>query len=295
VQSNEAELTVVNVNDYPVAELLTPAQGTTYSAGTTLSFSGTANDEEDGEIPESSFSWQINFHHDDHVHDQPPIEGIKDGTFVIPDQGETSSNVWYRVILTVTDSDGLTAKDSVDVYPNISTITLDTDPPGLQLTLDGQPFETPGSVVSVEGLKREIGVVSPQILDDVDYQFNAWGHGGDESQIIITPVDDVTYTAQFSIVLGVGERLNEKHVDLYPNPAGPNDENVVVKIRATKTENVSVGLFDLLGRELDFKTNTLNEGDNLIPVTTKTLPNGVYGMVLRIGNSQVFKRLIVSR
>jgi glucose/arabinose dehydrogenase len=295
MQSNEAELTVVNVNDYPVAELLTPDQGTNYSAGTTLSFSGTANDEEDGEIPESSFSWQINFHHDDHVHDQPPIEGVKNGTFVIPDQGETSSNVWYRVILTVTDSDGLTAKDSVDVYPNTSTITLDTDPPGLQLTLDGQPFETPGSVVSVEGLKREIGVVSPQMLNDMDYQFNAWGHGGNETQIIITPVDDVTYTAQFSIVLGVGEGLNEKHVDLYPNPAGPKDENVVVKIRATKTENVSVGLFDLLGRELDFKAITLQEGDNLIPVKTKSLPNGVYGMVLGIGGSQVFKRLIISR
>jgi glucose/arabinose dehydrogenase len=295
VQSNEAELTVVNVNDYPVADLLTPVQGTTYSAGTTMSYSGTANDEEDGELSASSFRWQINFHHDDHVHDQPAIEGVKDGTFNVPDQGETSSNVWYRVILTVTDSDGLTGKDSVDVYPNISTITLDTDPPGLQLTLDGQPFTTPGSVVSVEGLKREIGVVSPQILDDVNYQFDEWGHGGDETQIIITPVDDFTYTAQFSIVLGMEEGLNEKHVDLYPNPAGAKDENVFVKMRATKTEDVSVGLFDLLGRELDFNTSTLHHGDNLIPVKIKSLTNGVYGIMLRIGTSQVFKRLIISR
>jgi hypothetical protein len=203
--------------------------------------------------------------------------------------------VWYRVILTVTDSDALTAKDSVDVYPNTSTITLSTDPAGLQITLDGQPITTPGSVISVEGLKREIGAVSPQILDDINYQFDEWGHGGDETQTIITPVDDVTFTAHFSIVLGIGEGLNEKHVDLYPNPAGPEDENVVVKMHATKTENVSVGLFDLLGRELDFKTNTLHEGDNLIPVIIKSLPNGVYGMVLRKGNSQVFKRLIISR
>ena len=112
--SNEVTLTVV-ANALPVANITTPSETDTYVAGTSISFSGTGTDAEDGVLPASAFSWQINFHHDTHKHDQPPVTGVKNGTFSIPNEGETSSNVWYRFILTVTDSDGGTARDSVDV------------------------------------------------------------------------------------------------------------------------------------------------------------------------------------
>jgi hypothetical protein len=65
-------------------------------------------------------------------------------------RGETSSNVWYRIILSVTDSHGSVGKDSVDVFPRKSMLTFKTLPVALQLTLDGQPIETPASLESVE-------------------------------------------------------------------------------------------------------------------------------------------------
>lgn len=295
VQSNEVQLTVVNVNDYPTVQLFTPIDGSTYIAGTPIDFSAAANDEEDGELSASAFSWQINFHHDDHVHDQPPLEGIKEGSFLVPDEGETSANVWYRFILSVKDSDGLVTKDSVDVLPKTSTINLDTDPSGLQLTLDGQPFNTPGSVLSVEGMKREIGVVSPQVFDGANYQFSSWEHGGEETQVIVTPADDVTYAAQFSIVLDVDDDLSALDVYVYPNPTGSDDEKLILKILSNKIQSVTVDVVDLLGRELGSQNKILHEGENLIPLETSSLSNGIYGIVLRNENLKMTKRFIVSR
>ena len=89
-----------------------------------------------------------------------------------------SHNVWYRIILTVTDALGSKGKDSVDVFPLKSTLQFSTDPAGLQITLDGQPFNTPGSVVSVEGIIRTLGVISPQTLNNQSYEFESWSHGG---------------------------------------------------------------------------------------------------------------------
>ena len=79
-------------------------------AGTTINFSGQGTDPEDGDLPAASMSWQINFHHDTHHHDEPPRNGIASGSFTIPQKGETSDNVWYRIILTVTDALGLKEK-----------------------------------------------------------------------------------------------------------------------------------------------------------------------------------------
>jgi hypothetical protein len=197
--SNVATLSVIT-NELPVAEILTPTTGGTYVAGTTISFSGRGSDPEDGDLPPQSMTWQVNFHHNTHHHDEPPRSGIAEGTFTIPQEGETSDNVWYRLILTVTDSHGFKGKDSVDVFPLKSTLNFNTVPEGLQITLDGQPTNTPGSVVSVEGVIRALGVVSPQARNGEMFEFESWTHGGAQTQQITTPADDATYTANFTRV-----------------------------------------------------------------------------------------------
>ncbi len=196
ITSNPATLTVIN-NAPPVAEILTPSPETKYVAGTTISFSGKATDPDEGNLPASSVSWSINFHHDTHYHDQPPVNGISSGSFTIPQEGETSDNVWYRIILTVVDSFGLKAKDSVDIFPMKSTLSFATNPPGLQIALDGQPFNTPGSVVSVEGMQRTIGVISPQSINGEAYTFASWSNNSTQSQTITTPANDTSFTANF--------------------------------------------------------------------------------------------------
>ncbi|MGI4832066.1 MAG: PQQ-dependent sugar dehydrogenase [Janthinobacterium lividum] len=201
VASNEATLTITAPNTAPTAQVLTPVAGATYVAGTTYSFSGSATDTEDGTLPASAYVWQLDLHHDTHVHDGVPFnQGAKTGTFTIPNNGEVSDNVFYRLLLTVTDAGGLKTTTYRDILPLKSTISLATSPAGLQLTLDDQPTATPLSVVSVQGVLRPIGAPSPQTLNGVSYEFVSWSNGGTQRQVLTTPATNTTYTATFRAV-----------------------------------------------------------------------------------------------
>ncbi len=133
------------------------------------------------------------------------MTGSKTGSFTIPTVGETSANVFYRIILTVKDSEGLTHTTTRDVRPRKVALTLASSPPGLQLKLDGQPVTAPISVQSVVGMRRSLGVVSPQTVGGVAYQFSSWSDGGAASHTIITPAVNTTYTAKF---VALPQRLN---------------------------------------------------------------------------------------
>lgn len=195
VTSHNAILKVTAPNQTPVATIKTPLKGATYAAGNKISFSGSATDAEDGTLPASAFTWFVLFHHDAHTHPGPSVpSGVTSGSFTIPDVGETSSNVFYRLYLAVTDSKGAKDTSFTDILPRKSSITINTNPANLRITLDGQPFTAPMTVTSVEGMKRTIGAITPQR----NYTFSNWSNGGDTIQTIATPVNDVTYTASFS-------------------------------------------------------------------------------------------------
>ena len=204
VTSQAATLTVTAFNAPPSASILTPEPGVMYRGGDVISFSGSATDPEDGTLPPSAFTWSVVFHHDTHVHDGPPVaQGTTSGSFTIPNSGETSANVFYRLHLVVTDSQGLTDSTHVDITPHTTTITLNSIPQGLSVTLDGQPETTPFSVLGVEGIERTIGVVSPQTVGGQTYEFTGWTHGGTATQTITTPEADITYTAEFEATEGL--------------------------------------------------------------------------------------------
>ncbi|HEX6168588.1 MAG TPA: PQQ-dependent sugar dehydrogenase [Chitinophagaceae bacterium] len=192
--SNDAVLTVTPANQLPTATINTPGAGATYAGGDVINFSGAGTDPEDVNIPASGFEWYVDFHHDTHTHPGPEApDGVTSGSFSIPNSGETAANVFYRLYLVVTDSQGGRDTSFTDILPRTSTITLNTNPQGLQVTLDGQPFTAPLTVTSVEGMLRTIGAPSPQGI----YTFNNWSQGGTATQTFATPVNDVTYTANF--------------------------------------------------------------------------------------------------
>lgn len=191
-------LLTVTTNTLPQPMITSPAAGTLYGGNQTFTFSGTATDTEDGTLPASAFTWQVDFHHDDHVHPfVAPITGVTSGSFTIPNRGEVSANVFYRVILTVRDSGGLTQTVTTDLRPRTTTITLASDPTGRQLTLDGQPVTAPFSVLGVEGIIRTIGAPSPQTSGTTTFTFVSWSDGGATTHEITTPVNDTTFTATF--------------------------------------------------------------------------------------------------
>ena len=194
--SNPAMLTVTS-NTAPVATISSPAANTTYRGGQTFTFAGSGSDSEEGALAASALTWRVDFHHDDHTHPHVPPTVGGTGTFTTASRGETSANVFYRVILTARDSGGLTHTTSVDVRPRTSIIRLESNITGAQLTLDGVPVAAPREFVGVEGVIRSIGAVSPQTSGGTSYEFSSWSDGGAQTHEVITPTADTTYTALF--------------------------------------------------------------------------------------------------
>ena len=126
-------------NTAPQAVIVAPAEGATFRAGDSLSFSGSATDAEDGALASAQLTWWADLHHDTHAHPfVPPTTGAS-GNATVPVRGETSDNIFYRFHLRATDSAGETTEVTRDVLPQKSQVTLATQPAGLSLTLDGQP------------------------------------------------------------------------------------------------------------------------------------------------------------
>jgi glucose/arabinose dehydrogenase len=198
VTSSSATLTVTS-NAAPVATISTPTNGSLYSGGDTISYSGTATDAEDGTLPASAFTWEVVFHHATHTHPFiAPTSGATSGSFTIPRLGEVATDVFYRIHLTVRDSTGLTHTITRDVSPRVSTLALRTNPPGLQVTLDGTPVTTPADIASVVGMTRQLGVVSPQTSGGTSYTFSSWSDAGSATHNINTPLNSTTYTATYT-------------------------------------------------------------------------------------------------
>lgn len=185
------------VDQAPTASITSPAGGTTFRAGDTLTFTGSGTDPEDGALGTSRLAWRADLHHDDHSHPLQLATPGAAGTLTVPTRGETSDNIWIRFHLRATDSAGHTHEVSRDVLPRKARLTLATEPPGLQILLDGAPYTSPKTVAGVVGIERDLGAGADQTLLDRQYRFTGWSQGGAREQTISTPEVDTTYTANF--------------------------------------------------------------------------------------------------
>jgi hypothetical protein len=195
--SRQATLRVTS-DRTPEARITAPAPGLLYEGGQILAYAGTGTDPEDGDLPPSALTWRVDFHHLTHFHPFiPDTPGVAGGSFTIPTVGETSTEVWYRIHLSVKDSAGLTGTTFLDVRPKTARMTFRTEPAGLQIALDGQPRATPFTETGVVGIVRGLNAPSPQTLDGKTYDFTRWSDGGAVDRDLPTPATDTTYTASF--------------------------------------------------------------------------------------------------
>jgi glucose/arabinose dehydrogenase len=191
----------ITVGKQPTGQINTPIAGTHYDAGDTINFSGQASDP-DGTLPNAAFDWVIMFHHNTHTHPFMEFDGVKSGNFVIPDDEETAADVWYRIHLIVTDPTGLTHESVRDILPNKVILRLETNIPGLQINLDGQPQTLPKSIIGVVGTQRSLAARVDQAFCGLNHRFESWSDGLGASHTIITPAVDTTYSATYTVVEG---------------------------------------------------------------------------------------------
>lgn len=180
---------VVAGNAPPVATIATPTAVTQYSVGETITFSGGATDYEDGAMSPSTLSWQIILHHCEVItstcHSHPFIQGTgASGSFVVPDHG---GGVSFELVLTATDSTGLTDTASVEITPQLVPLTIESSPPGLTIAVDGSPRTTPATVNVVQNSEHTLFAPSPQTAAGATLQYYDWSDGGAQNHAVTAP------------------------------------------------------------------------------------------------------------
>jgi glucose/arabinose dehydrogenase len=214
----------ITVGSPPVPTITQPMVGTTYRAGDTINYAGTATDTEDGALGAAAFSWRVLLHHAGHVHPfLGPINGMTSGSFQIPLSGHTPEGTFYEVVLTVTDSDGLQGTVGRDISRVISNVTFDTSPSGIPFFLDGEPQNTPRPYASLSGHNHMVEAQEFYLLGGTSYMFSSWSDGGARVHTYVAPEGGGSLTANYVACGPGGDRDGDGRPDGCDNcPAVPN-------------------------------------------------------------------------
>jgi hypothetical protein len=169
----------------PSAAITQPAPGAVFAGGQTINFAGTGSDYSGSSLSSNSFTWSVEFHSNDvTLAVFGPLTGVTSNTFYVPTNGPVSTNVFYRILLTITDTNGYQQTAFFNLPPQVSVVNFDTIPSGLQLTLDGSLLNTPSNMTLVAGYTRAVSAPTPQNLSGTNYNFVLWSDGGSGSHSI---------------------------------------------------------------------------------------------------------------
>jgi hypothetical protein len=166
---------------------------------------GSASDADGNRLSDSDLTWEVRQHHSTHYHpflDPTLGNQIKISPAPGPEDFEASTNSYLEVLLTATDKNGVPSTVTVDVMPKTKKIYFITDPPGLELTLDGFELDTPtdGPLEVITWINHNLVI---DVKDQAGYTFLGLSNGLDNvdlskhTEIKIDENTD-TYVAKFS-------------------------------------------------------------------------------------------------
>ena len=114
------------------------------------------------------------------------------------------------------------------------TYTVTTDPPGLQITVDGVTLSAPQTFSWSPGSVHDLSVSSPQSgASGTRYVFASWSNGEAKGHSIVTPPTSAVYTAKFTSEFSLTTSAD-------PSAAGTVDPSGTNWFQKGKTVTISV-------------------------------------------------------
>jgi PKD repeat protein len=187
----------------PTVTITSPSSGSLFQAGQTITLTGSATDPHDGTLSGSSLNWVVVFHHETHQHPGPgPFTGGS-ASFTTPTSGhDFTGNTSYEIVLTATNSYGISSSASVTINPRKVNVTYTSAPAGLTVVVDSLSHTTPYTFDTLVGFHHTLDAPTPQSLGNKNYAFASWSDGGAATHDVVVPSADQTVTATFNAAGG---------------------------------------------------------------------------------------------
>jgi glucose/arabinose dehydrogenase len=195
--SDTATTTIDVDNSPPVPTITSPLPTLRWAVGDHIDFSGSAEDAEDGTLPDSALRWKLLIRHcpsNCHTHPVQGWVGTAGETLVAPDH-EWRSYLLLR--LAATDSDGVRASTQIRLVPRTSLLRLTSEPPGAELALDGTSGAAPLRERVIVGSQHTISAPTPQTLGGEELDFRNWSDGGAATHTVTAGATNETLRARF--------------------------------------------------------------------------------------------------
>ena len=195
--SESDPMTISVADTAPAPQILTPSSSLTWKVGDKIDFSGKADDEQDGQLPDSALTWTLIIHHcpsNCHIHIVQSFTGVASGSFNAPDHDYPS---YLELQLKATDSNGNSATTSVNLHPKTAALSFDSVPRGVRLVVGPTPGTTPFQRTVILGSRNTISAPQSQALGQRGLEFVGWSDGHPATHDVIASTPQASYTATY--------------------------------------------------------------------------------------------------
>lgn len=288
-------------NSPPVAKIISPIANSNYAVNgyNRVYFKASVIDQEE-DIENLKFSWQVHLHHNLHYHSEEIIHQKQFSSLIEPVGCTSPDTFWYRITLKVEDSYGLEDDDEVLLFPNCNPypeVTWnrsknDGNTVNLFWTIDNSENLDYFIVqkISDSGNITDIGITDKDISGI--YSFDDLNPITGENRyrlMIFSKEGKYSYSGEFTTRFPVTDPLF-----IYPNPSDANGFNVLLD--QPFGESVTVEIFDVTGKMVFSEFNeksTIKEWRKFI--YSEKLQKGTYFVVVRNGERSFTKKVEIIR
>jgi hypothetical protein len=180
-----ATTTITVGNTAPLASIGAPTSSTQFRDGEPVALLGGGFDAEDGALGNQAFHWEVDLIHKDHEHPAGEPTGAAAQFETLRDHDADS---FYRVTLTVTDSQGLsTTTGPVEIWPETVPLKIRSRLRGIKLSYGGHSLVAPEKVEAAIGFRANLSAPREIRRRAARHRFARWSQGGNGAQVYVIP------------------------------------------------------------------------------------------------------------
>jgi glucose/arabinose dehydrogenase len=162
-----------------------PDENLTWGVGQRIEFEGSAEDDEDGDLPSGNLDWDTRLLHcpaSCHSHPLQAFPAVASGGFIAPNHEYPSH---LELTLTARDTRGLEARRTVSIDPRSVDLEIASDPAGMTLGAGLTTATAPFDLTAIEEAKTVLFAPTTQELDGTTYRWSGWSDGGDRIHSVV--------------------------------------------------------------------------------------------------------------